>query len=138
MGTTSTRETRALIRRLAYRIKKFCSFEVEYSGFVVNNIAGTVNANHEIDLELLAQNSVQVRFNPETFAGAVFTRDDGVKLTIFRNGKINATGFTSFRDLKNTVSAILDLVDIYKVGSDSAALIREITEFVTENNAYHV
>ena len=127
LGTTNVQDTETLIRRLAARFRKWAKLNVTYCGFSVKNIAVALITGHQIDLDTFAKvNPEKVRFNPESFAGAIYKHELSITLTVFRNGKINVTGIKSIDDLALLDKGIRDLFDIYRLGSDSLTLMKEI------------
>lgn len=114
MGVKSLEETRAIIRRLGRRLQKV-GYKIRYDGYEVSCIATTINVGHEIDLYALAEASGSFcRFNPETFAGAIYHQDN-LKITFFRNGKVNATGLRSTAEIGECEAYILRLAEMFKL-----------------------
>ena len=81
----------------------------------MTNIAAAMNVGHEIDLPALDCGAGQFsRYNPETFAGLVYQQDN-IKITFFRNGKVNATGITNLIELKETETYIRKIADMFRL-----------------------
>ena len=114
MGVKSVDDTRAIIRRLGRRLQKV-GYKIRYNGYEITCIATTINVGHELDLDELAKAAGSFcRFNPETFAGAIYQQDH-LKITFFRNGKVNATGLRSLEEISECERYILRLAELFKL-----------------------
>jgi len=78
----------------------------------IENIVGTADLNHEIDLESISSNLGTYTYEPEQFPGVIFRFKNGRAVClIFSTGKIVVVGVKSEKELIQAFSNLVEILN---------------------------